>query len=156
MPRSETVNLENSLLFQGLPRDVLAKIEDLARVDEFKPGERIFREGEPAMDLYILREGKVELTYTLPNDPDTDIRINDVSPGQVFAWSALAKGDTLSAQARAILASSAYIIPAEPLHHVFAEHPYAGYEVMTRLAQQLLQRLRQTRRELRWSHLAAR
>ena len=101
MPRSETVNLENSLLFQGLPRDVLARIEDLARVDEFKSGERIFREGEPAVDLYILREGKVELTYTLPNDPDTDIRINDVSPGEVFAWSALAKGDTAAAKQQA-------------------------------------------------------
>ena len=150
------MDLDNATLFQGLPKDVLAKIHTLAHVEDYSAGDKIFREGEPAVDLYILREGKVELTYTLPNDPDTDIRISLVAPGEVFAWSALARGDTMTAQARAVVPSKAYIISANALHDVFAEHPYAGYDVMTRLAQQIIERLRLTRRELRWTHLAAR
>jgi CRP-like cAMP-binding protein len=150
------VDLELATLFRGLPKDVLAKVNAIAKVSEFKESEVIFREGEPARDLYILCEGKVDLTYTLPNDPESDIRITQVTPGEVFAWSALAKGDTMSAQARAHIPSSAFMIPAAELHDIFREHPYAGYEVMTRLAQGLLARLRQTRRELRWAHLAAR
>jgi CRP-like cAMP-binding protein len=150
------VDLNQVTLFRGLRSQVLEKIRVLAEVRDFEPGAQIFAEDEPAVDLYILSEGKVELSYTLPNDPNTDIRITEVAPGDVFAWSALARGDTLSAKATAIITSSAYIIPAEPLHGIFAENSDVGYAVMTRLAQQLLARLRRTRLDLRWSHLAAR
>ena len=150
------MDLNHVTLFRGLIQDALEKIHSLAKVSEFKPGQQIFAEDEPAVDLYILSEGKVELSYTLPNDPETDIRIAEISPGQVFAWSALAMGDTLSAKACAAVPSSAYIIPAEPLHGILREHSDAGYEVMTRLSQQILARLRQTRLDLRWTHVAAR
>ncbi len=150
------MDLNQLTLFRGLNEDVLAKIRSLAKVSEFKAEEQIFAEDEPAVDLYILSEGKVELSYTLPNDAETDIRIVDVSRGHVFAWSALAKGDTLSARACALVPSSAYLIPAEPLHGILRNHADAGYEVMTRLSQQLLARLRQTRLDLRWTHVAAR
>ena len=94
--------------------------------------------------------------YTLPQDPSTEIRITQVAPGETFAWSALALGETLSARARAMVDSSAYIIPAAGLHSLFREQPRAGYLVMTRLSQQILTRLRETRKELRWLHQGAR
>jgi CRP/FNR family transcriptional regulator, cyclic AMP receptor protein len=150
------VEIAQATLFLDLSGDVIARVRDLARVHEYAAGETIFNEGDPADDIYILREGFVELTYTLPQDPSTEIRITRISPGETFAWSALAKGGTLSSHARALVASSAYTIPADRLHAFFAERPEAGYEVMTRLAQQILARLRETRKELRWLHHGAR
>jgi CRP-like cAMP-binding protein len=150
------VEIENATLFGGLPADVLAKVRELARVRDYAAGETIFNEGDPTEDIYILREGSVELTYTLPQDPTTEIRITRVAPGETFAWSALAKGGTLSSHAKALVPSSAYTIPADRLHALFAQHAEAGYEVMTRLAQQILARLRETRKELRWLHHGAR
>jgi|RhiMethySRZTD1v2_1073278.scaffolds.fasta_scaffold167930_3 CRP-like cAMP-binding protein len=151
-----TLNLEQTQLFTGLSADVLARIEELAHVETFAAGQTLFFEGDPAEELYILREGRIELTYTLPQDSTTEIRITQVGPGENFAWSALALGGTLSSHARALSTSNAFVIPVQRLHSVFYEFPYAGYKVMTRLSQQILTRLRETRKELRWLHQGAR
>jgi CRP-like cAMP-binding protein len=150
------VELEQAVLFGQLSGDLIARVKVLAQIKKYVQGETIFNEGDTAEDIYILREGKVELTYTLPQDPAAELRITDVSPGQTFAWSALAMGETLSAHARALESSSVFIIPAAKLHSIFLKNPVAGYQVMTRLAQQILDRLRQTRGELRWLHQGAR
>jgi CRP-like cAMP-binding protein len=150
------MELEQSVLFQGIAGDALQEIRALAKVRNFLGNEVIFEEGDPAHDLYILRDGRVVLTFTLPQDSTTEMRIAQVHPGETFAWPALAKEDTLSARARAMDDSSAFIIPAEELHAIFRRHPAAGYEVMTQLADQILSRLRQSRKELRWLHHGAR
>ena len=150
------MDLEQCILFRGLEPGITAKIRRLAKVRNCPCGETLFYEGDPATDLYILKDGRVELTYTLPQDPDTELLITNIGPGENFAWSALAQGETLSSHARAVLDSSAYTIPLDELHEIFLEHPQAGYEVMTILAQQILRRLRETRKELRWLHQGAR
>ena len=150
------MELEDTALFRGIDPAVLAKIREIARVRNYLGNEIIVREGDPAADFYILRDGKVLLTFTLPQDPDTEIRIAHVGPGETFAWAALAREQTLSAQARALDDSSVYIIPSKDLHAIFLTHPSAGYEVMTRLADRILSRLRQTRVELRWLYQGAR
>jgi len=150
------VQLEGTELFGGLSPDFLARVKGLAKVCNFSANESIFYEGDPAENIFLLREGKVELTYSLPQDPTTEIRITHILPGGNFAWSALAKGETLSSHARALADSTAFKIPAAALHTLFREFPDAGYEVMTRLAQQILERLRETRKELRWLHQGAR
>jgi CRP-like cAMP-binding protein len=150
------MDLERATLFSGVSKEVQEAIACLARISEYACGATIFVENDPAVDIYILREGEVELSYTLPQDPSSEIRIARISPGETFAWSALARGETLSAHARALVASSAFIIPADRLHGLLAQHPAAGYEIMTRLSGQILERLRVTRRELRWLHQGAR
>ena len=150
------MELDHAVLFKQLPPGITSIVRGFARVKDFAKDETIFSEEDPAVDIYILRDGKVELTYTLPQDSSMEIRIADVAPGQTFAWSALAKGETLSAHALALASSSVFMIPADKLHAVFLENPLAGYQVMRRLAQQILDRLRQTRKELRWLHQGAR
>ena len=150
------MRLEEAEIFTGLSRDVIARIEVIARVRNYAQDETLFSEGDTADDLFVLRSGRVELTYSLPQDPTSEIRITDIGPGENFAWSALAMGRTLSSHARAVVDSSAFEIPVSKLHGLFYEFPYAGYQVMSRLAQQILSRLRETRRELRWLHQNAR
>lgn len=150
------MDLEHALLFRDLPRSLTASIRSLARVRQYAKDDTLFLEGDPADEIYVLRDGRVELTYTLPQDPLTEILITHIEPGENFAWSALAQGETLSSRARALEDSSTYTIPVETLHAFFAEHPGVGYQVMTILAQQILRRLRETRKELRWLHQGVR
>jgi len=150
------VELEETALFRGIDPAALSRIRQISRVRNYLGNETIFREGEPATDFYILRDGKVLLTFTLPRDPTTEFRIATIGPGETFAWAALAREETLSSQARALDDSSVYIVPARELHTILLEHPAAGYEVMTRLADRILSRLRQTRVELRWLYQGAR
>ncbi|MBI4605633.1 MAG: cyclic nucleotide-binding domain-containing protein [Planctomycetes bacterium] len=150
------MELEHCVLFRGLSRDVNARIRSLARIQRYARDETLFLEGDPATDIYVLKDGRVELTYTLPQDPTSEILIAHVHPGENFAWSALARGETLSSRARALVDSNVYAIALEELHALFLEHPEAGYQVMTILAQQILRRLRDTRKELRWLHQGVR
>ena len=144
------IPLESCTLFQGLPATVLQKIGRLVVESEYPADATIFVEGDPATALRILASGEVELDYTLPGRPDVILCITRVSPGEMFAWSALANNATLTARARALAACCVYDIPATPLREILHDHPEAGYKVMTRLAELVASRLRDTREQLRW------
>ena len=144
------VRLENCTLFQGLPAAVLEEIGRLVIEREYPAEAVIFVEGDPAVELSILASGAVELDYTLPGRADVILRITNVAPGEMFAWSALAGNATLTARARALEASRVYSIPATPLREILHANPEAGYQVMTRVTELVASRLRDTREQLRW------
>ncbi len=144
------VRFESCTLFQGLPATVLEEIGKLVVEREYPADATIFVEGDPAVELCILASGEVELDYTLPGRSDVILRITQVSPGEMFAWSALAGNATLTARARALETSRIYNIPVTPLQEILHAHPEAGYQVMTRLTELVASRLRDTREQLRW------
>ena len=144
------VRFESCTLFQGLPAAVLEGVGRLVVEREYPADATIFLEGDPAVELSILASGEVELDYTLPGRPSVILCITKVSPGEMFAWSALAGNATLTARARALEASQVYSIPATPLREILHAHPEAGYQVMTRLTELVASRLRDTREQLRW------
>ena len=148
------VALEESSIFAGLTPGVLARIRSFCREQTFEPGTTIFREGESSEHLYVLGSGTVELSCLLPGSTTTTIRITRIAPGDVFGWSALALGEKLTADARAVSESVAYLVPGSRLTEVFDEDPRAGYHVMKCLTQVIARRLRDTRSELRWMHSA--
>jgi CRP-like cAMP-binding protein len=144
------VCLEDCALLSGLEPIVLAKIKVLTTVRDFPAGATIFCEDDPAVDLFILASGRVELSCTLPNHPELTLPITRISPGEVFAWSALADSSSLTARAQALEKSRAHTVPAAALREVLARHPASGYELMCRLSQLIASRLRDTRWQLRW------
>ena len=144
------VPFERCILFKGLPAAVLEEIGRLVVEREYPAGATIFVEGDPAVELRILASGELELDYTLPGRPDVILRITTVSPGEMFAWSALAGNATLTARAQALEACHVYTIPVTPLREILHAHPEVGYQVMTRLSELVATRLRDTREQLRW------
>ncbi len=142
--------MKDSWLFEGLPVDVVKKINELAVERKYPSGSTIFSEGDPARDLYILGQGEVELTYVLHCRSPVTMRIARVLPGEVFAWSALAQNEKLTADARALADSTAYLIPADKLLEIMEGDHSVGYKIMARLSQLIAKRLRDTRTELRW------
>ncbi len=144
------VTLESCSLFRGLPPEVVDRIQKLAFERRFAVDQTIFAEGQPAVELCILASGSVELDYTLPNNPKVLVAITRVSPGDVFAWSALAGSVCLTARARTLEESCVYVIPADDLRSLLDAHVGAGYVVMTRLTELVASRLRDTRDQLRW------
>ncbi len=144
------VSLEKCWLFGGLEPSVLNKIQPFVTEKHFESGAGIFAEGDPARFLYILGQGEVELTYTLPGNTPVTMRITNVSPGEVFGWSALARGKSLSAAARALTDCAVFLVPADRLGEVMDGDPSTGYILMGRLAELIAKRLFQTRNELKW------
>jgi CRP-like cAMP-binding protein len=149
---SASVEWEATCIFVNAEEPVLARVRPHVRVCVFPAQQTIFDEGDSASDLYILRSGQVELTYTLPTRRDASVRIRQVHPGDVFAWSALVGDMKLTARAQALEESQAFLIPAIELRQVMDEVPVFGYQVMDRLAALLAGRLRDTRAQLQWLH----
>jgi CRP-like cAMP-binding protein len=129
---------------------VTAQVTCLVAEREYPTSSIVFYEGDRAEELFILASGKIELTYTLPNNSCVTLPITKVLPGEVFGWSALAGGQNLTAQAKTLEDSSVYAIPALPLRRILSDNPAAGFEVMTRLVELVSRRLRDTRLQLRW------
>ncbi|SPD72626.1 Cyclic nucleotide-binding domain protein [uncultured Desulfobacterium sp.] len=63
------LTLESCELFSGLGRSDIEKIAGLCRVETYKPGECIFRQGELNQCLYIIGEGNIFLERTLDLGP---------------------------------------------------------------------------------------
>ena len=144
------VNWENSEFFSNAIPHAISQIKACVKEESYTALQPIFLEGDAATDLYILKSGEVELTYTLPTRQDTDVRITMIRPGELFAWSALTGGTTLTAKAFAVEESEVFTIPAKELRKIMDKSPEFGYQIMNRLAQLIAGRLKDTRTQLQW------
>lgn len=139
-----------SPFFQGIAPQLLERVGELVQESPFDQGQTIFREGDLARELYLLKSGVVELNYQLPTRPDITVRITKVQPGEVFAWSALTGGDHLTANATALESCEVFTIDASRLVALMDEHPLFGYQIMNRLSMLVASRLKDTRKQLQW------
>ena len=64
------VALEKTVLFEHTSRDALERVRGLVLEQNFRASEVIFDEGYEATDVYLLKSGKVELSYSLPTRSD--------------------------------------------------------------------------------------
>lgn len=151
MRMKSAVDWEHSEFFvNSASAGALGQLKNVIRERAFVAHESIFDEGDAANDVYILKSGQVELTFTLPTHRETAVRITEVHPGQLFAWSALTGGPHLTARASALEDSEAFVIPADKLRKIMDAHPDFGYVLMNRLAALVAQRLADTRTQLQW------
>ena len=141
---------QESVFFKDSPERALDRLKGSFKEVPFRSTQRVFKEGDTASSLYILKSGRVELTYTLPTRPDANVRITHIHPGEVFAWSALTGGNELTATAVATEDSEVFVLPAEQLRSAMDEDPTFGYQIMDRLATLVASRLLDTRQQLQW------
>jgi CRP-like cAMP-binding protein len=147
---STKVSWEDSVFFKDSPKEVLQKIRSLIKESSFQPGSVIFKEGESANSLYLLKSGSVELKFEVPTQPDVSVRITLVHPGEIFAWSSLTGGKQFTATAVAAEESEVFTLCSQDLRRIMDSEPRFGYQVMDRLANLVASRLKDTRRQLQW------
>jgi CRP-like cAMP-binding protein len=143
------VPLEGSPFFQGIRAETLGRIAAVAEEVRIPAGAAIFQEGDRASHLYVLGEGGVELTYVIRCRSPITMTIATIAPGEVFGWSALARNETFTGNARAVAESGVYRLPTQRLFPILEEDPAAGYLVMSRLAQIISRRMHDVRTEIR-------
>jgi len=144
------VPIERSWLFQGLHAEALGRIAAAAIERRLPAGEAVFREGDPASDLYVLAEGEVELTYVIHARSPITMKVAHIMPGDVFGWSTLVQNETFTGEARTIVESAVHQISRTSLFEIMDEDPRAGYAIMSRLAQLISKRMSDVRTEIRW------
>jgi CRP-like cAMP-binding protein len=139
-------SLRGMRLMQTLPEACIEQIAQRARLVEFASGDVLFRQGDAAVDIFLVIQGNVALEICAPGIGCK--RILTVSDGDLLGWSPLLPQLRLTATARALSEGSAVAINGYELTRLFEQEPRFGFEFMRRIALALAQRLNATRLQL--------
>lgn len=91
--------LKESELFKGMPEPLLVRIYDEGLMRRYGPGEFIFREGDSSFEMYVIRQGVVEVRKNRETGHAPTI-VAYLSPGECFGEMALINGRPRSASVR--------------------------------------------------------
>lgn len=132
--------------FAQLPKAFGDLVCGCAKNVRFAAGQYLVREGGPADEMYLLREGRVALEVRAPGRPA--INFQTVGPGEVVGVSWLVPPYRWSYDARALEPVRAISLDARCLRDKCEADHALGYEVMKRFVPLLVQRLQATRLQL--------
>lgn len=138
--------LRNHPFLKGLTPHQIRLLTDCAMVMHFRPGELIFREGDPANRFYLIQKGKIALES--PAGESGSIFIQTVGAGEVLGWSWLFPPYYWHFDARAIEPTQAIFFYGTPLREECETDHDLGFELLKRMAEVMVKRLQATRRQL--------
>ena len=133
-------------VFRGLEPAQLELIAGCGSNVHFDQGAVLFREGDAADIFYLVRHGTVALeTYVPARGP---AMIETLQPGEVVGWSWLFPPYRWHFDARALTDLRATAFDGACLRGKADADPRLGYDLMSRFAQVLIERLQWTRLRL--------
>jgi len=141
------MELFKSYLFQGLDTHQLENVAAFAVEIPMTEGQKIFTEGEEDGRIYILKEGAVEM-MTRVEELDLPVSMFR-APGELFGVSALVPPYRYSLSARCAKPGALLSIERKRLETAARQDPDLGCKLSGNLAAYFLDRLKETRNELK-------
>ncbi len=139
-------SLTDAELFAGLSEEQCHAVAALARERKAAAGEILSRFGDESTEFYLIRRGRVELTFPLQVMGETkEVRQQFLEPGRTLAWSALVPPHRLTMSARAATDVEMLAFERHGVRELFKRHPAIGYVVMSNLANVVAARLHELR-----------
>ena len=144
----ETIDtlLRDVPVFHGLPADDLTLLAGCAQNVHFDAGAMLFREGDAADTFFLIRHGSVALEMYVPARGPAIIET--LEAGEVVGWSWLFPPYRWHFDARALTPLRATAFDGACLRGKCEDDPKLGFELMSRFAQVLIERLQWTRLRL--------
>jgi CRP-like cAMP-binding protein len=135
--------MKDAPFFAGLRTETLELVAGCGSNVQFEPGALIFREGEQADIFYLLRHGSVSIeAYAPASGP---LVIETLEAGDVLGWSWLFEPHRWHFDAHALTSVRATAFDGACLRAKCDADPALGYELVSRFAQTLIERLQWTR-----------
>ncbi|MFH2009946.1 MAG: cyclic nucleotide-binding domain-containing protein [bacterium] len=147
---SEFKLLENTTLFAGLDKAQLERLQGIGQRHTYRDGDVIFEEGDSGHDVYVLLEGRIQITVKMSRDTE-QAPVHTIVPGSVFGEFALVSDSERSATAQATKDSTCFVFTRESFEQLSEQDPHLGYRVTRNLAEILVGRIVKTTRDLRAS-----
>jgi (2Fe-2S) ferredoxin/CRP-like cAMP-binding protein len=118
--------------FQSLSDDELSAIGQLTTEKQFFYGDRLFKDGDAATHLWIVKEGIIDLRFDLPGrETSEESTLSSIRANKIIGWSSLVP--PYKYKLSAYCSSSkcrVLVIDREPLREFLTKHPKTGYLVM--------------------------
>jgi CRP-like cAMP-binding protein len=145
METIETI-LQDVPLFQGLTPAQLELIAGCGSNVRFNEGELLFRDGGEANTFYVVRHGSIALETFVP--ARGAVTIETLEAGEVVGWSWLFPPYRWHFDARALSLVRATSFDGACLRGKCERDTQLGYDLMSRFAQVMIQRMQWTRMRL--------
>jgi CRP/FNR family cyclic AMP-dependent transcriptional regulator len=140
--------LSSIFLFKDLSESRLNRITHTVKETRIKKGHWLFHEGDSADRFYALKNGAVEMFTKVDNDIELPVTIIREAGG-CFGISALVPPYQYSLSSRCAEDAVLLEIRREDIEKLIREDHALGCTIMTNLAQYLLERLKETRQDLK-------
>lgn len=147
-----TVNqLKTTQIFKGIEESYLKKLVEMSQEEVHHKGHVIFREGDEAKSLYILREGQVALDMKIETGVGQGVHqatVDLAKKGAAFGWSALVEPYIYTLSATCMEPVSVVLFDAKQLRKLLDSDAGLGYQVMKKMVGLVSSRLAHTRNML--------
>ena len=139
--------LKRAEVFLGLDDERLVKIAALpsCRYLDFAVGDIIFRDGDEALDLYVLDSGQVNLVIEVKHRTRPGLYrvvIKKLTTGSFFGWSALTEPPQFLLSAIAGRPSKVLAVNGAEVMTLFEQDPFLGFKIYQYLAHVISVRVR--------------
>lgn len=128
--------------FHGLEERHIKLIAGCAKNVRFSEGKMLFREGDPANQFFLIREGQVAIEVMVPTRGN--ITIQTVQTGDVIGWSWLVEPHRWRFGARTQRATRALAFDGKCLRGKCERDHDLGYELFKRFTPLMVDRLEAT------------
>ena len=129
-------------IFGGLSDDVLARFSEKLKPIRVMPGDVLFKEGDPARELYVVIDGEVEVLKK--SRRSRDVRVAILGPNDSFGEKSIIDVQPRSATVRALGPSRLLKMTSEDLDQLY-RNDLKSYALITlNIARDLSRRLRVT------------
>ena len=135
----EVVSVEKvskTALFQGLNDSEIKQVLSVGQVRAYNPGDIVFKEGDEAVHIYVVEEGKLDI-----RTPEKQT-VYTASAGDILGWSALMLPYMRTASAVAVEKSRVVIIDQAKLQEFCEQNPSIGYKITRNTGRMIAIRLR--------------
>ena len=140
--------LNSCYLFQGLPQSQIERIAAITREQQYQKGQWLFHEEQEATHLYLVKSGAVELVIKVEDTIEIPIAVVRPDNG-CLGGSALIDPYQYSLSARCLDDSTLLAISQTQLVELMNADAELHRIVMANLAKKLLNRLKETRQEVK-------
>jgi CRP-like cAMP-binding protein len=130
----------------GLTEHQLTLLSPSTNRSMFHAGNRVFHQGDPADQFWLITDGQVYLDSEVPGH--TNIVLDTLKPGAVLGWSWLYPPYRWHFGAVAITTTHTVTFNAAMVRALLQRDPSLGYELTTRFLQVMGGRLQSARRRL--------
>ena len=140
--------LNSCFLFAGLSQSQIERIAAITQEQQFQKDQWLFHEGQEAKHLYLVKDGAVELVIKVEDAIEIPIAVIRPDNGSLGVG-ALIEPYRYSLTGRCLDDSTLFVIARTQLHELMDDDSELRCIIMTNLAKKLLNRLKETRQEVK-------
>lgn len=126
--------IPKSVLFAGMRPWEIRRFIASSDIEEYGPGETIFRIDDPSNELYFVMKGRVRVSSPGPGSGGGDLVIDEFGSGDLFGDVALLAEQPRQTDAKAVGHTTLLVLTREAMRNAISHHPFMASHLFFNLA----------------------